>query len=272
MPLHLISTPIGNLGDLSFRAVEVLKASDYILCEDTRHSRVLLDHYQIQVPLKAFHKFNLKSAENQVLEDLKSGQNISLISDAGTPLIADPGEELVLACHREDIQVTAIPGACALIDALLLSGFPSPPFQFLGFLPKKQKELQAVLSHALIYPGTTITYETPHRIEETLEMLSVLSPLRQLCVARELTKRYEETLRGTALNLLAHFKLHPPRGEIVLLIAPGVEAAPYEDLSLEDLVETLKQDFNLTQQEAIKMAAQMRKVPKRDVYKLFTND
>src|SRR5690242_10209612 len=127
MPLYLVSTPIGNLGDLSFRAVEILKSVDYILCEDTRHSRILLNHYQITTPLKSFHKFNTKSAEKTILNDLKNGQNIALISDAGTPLIADPGQELVSACHSEQIPLTAIPGACAITNALLLSGFPFPP-------------------------------------------------------------------------------------------------------------------------------------------------
>ena len=174
--LYLVSTPIGNLADFSFRAVETLKKCDYILCEDTRHSRFLLEHYGIQTPLKSFHKFNEAKALESVLSDLKEGKTLALISDAGTPLISDPGQELVLQCRAEGLAVSAIPGACAVIDALVLSGLPSTPFQFIGFLPKKEKELQSVLSQALFYAGTTIAYESPHRIEETLAAIAQIDP------------------------------------------------------------------------------------------------
>lgn len=270
--LYLVSTPIGNKADFSFRAVEVLKTCDYILCEDTRHSRFLLEHYGIQTPLKSFHKFNEAKAENKVLEDLKASKTIALISDAGTPLISDPGQELVACCRQEGIKVSAIPGPCALIDALILSGFPSTPFQFIGFLPKKEKELQTVFAQVLLYPGTTIAYESPQRIEETLLFLTRMDPSRKLCVARELTKLYEECLFGRAEELLSHFKENPPRGEIVLLISPSQEKNAYEHLSLPELVEMLQKDLSLSKNEAIKMAAQMRHLSKREVYKHFTND
>lgn len=134
--LYLVSTPIGNLSDVSFRSLEVLKASSYILCEDTRHSRVLLERYEIKTPLRSFHKFNEKQQEEQVLEDLRAGQDIALISDAGTPLISDPGTGLVSLCRKESLPISAIPGPCAIINALILSGFATQPFQFVGFLPK----------------------------------------------------------------------------------------------------------------------------------------
>jgi 16S rRNA (cytidine1402-2'-O)-methyltransferase len=270
--LYLVSTPIGNLADFSFRAVETLKKCDYILCEDTRHSRVLLNHYAIDTPLKSFHKFNESRAEESVLDDLKNGKTVALISDAGTPLISDPGQELVQRCRAMGIAVSAIPGACAVIDALVLSGLAPTPFQFIGFLPKKEKELEAVLSSALLYAGTTIAYESPHRIEETLSTIAKISPHRKLCVARELTKLHEECLTGPVEDLIAHFKEKPPRGEIVLLISPSEEKMAYDHLSLQELVETLQKDFSLSKQEAIKMAAQMRHLPKRDVYKEFMND
>lgn len=270
--LYLISTPIGNLADLSYRAVEILKLCDYILCEDTRHSSGLLNHYGIQTPLYAFHKFNEARAEDRVIEDLQALKKIALISDAGTPLISDPGQELVQRCRKEGLKVTALPGACAAIDALVLSGFHAAPFQFLGFLPKKEMELQTALAYALIYPGTTVAYESPHRIEETLSLLKALSPKRQLCIARELTKLYEECLFGCAEELLVHFKEHPARGEMVLLISPPVEQIAYEHLSLEELVAMLQKDLHLSKAEAIKMAAQLRRLPKREVYKHFTND
>lgn len=270
--LYLVSTPIGNLADFSFRAVEVLKKCDYILCEDTRHSRTLLNHYEIGVQLYAFHKFNETQAEDRVIEDLRDGKMIALISDAGTPLISDPGHELVVRCRQEGLPVSAIPGACAIIDALVLSGLPSSPFQFVGFLPKKEKELETFLSQTLLYQGTSIAYESPHRIEDTLKALTKLAPERKLCAARELTKLHEECLLGTAQELLSHFVKHPPRGEIVLLISPAEQKISFEGLSLEELVAMLQKDMGLTKSEAIKMAAQMRHLPKREVYKLFTND
>ncbi len=213
-----------------------------------------------------------RAQEDRVIEDLKADKTIALISDAGTPLISDPGQELVARCRLEGLPVSAIPGPCAIVDALVLSGFPSSPFQFIGFLPKKEKELQAFLSQALLYMGTTIAYETPHRIEETLALLLQLSPQRKLCVARELTKLHEECLFGNPEELIAHFKKNPPRGEIVLLISPAPEQVSYEHLSLQELVEMLQKDLHLSKAEAIKMAAQMRHLPKREVYKHFTND
>lgn len=270
--LYLVSTPIGNLADFSYRAVETLKKCDYILCEDTRHSRSLLERYNIQAPLYSFHKFNEARAEERVIEDLKERKTIALISDAGTPLISDPGEGLVARCRADGIPISAIPGPCAIIDALVLSGFPSCPFQFIGFLPKKEKELQTVLSQALLYMGTTVAYESPHRIEETLMLLCELSKDRKLCVARELTKLHEECLLGTAAELLALFKINAPRGEMVLLISPSPKHNSYEHLSLQELVEMLQKDLHLSKADAIKMAAQMRHLPKREVYKQFTND
>jgi 16S rRNA (cytidine1402-2'-O)-methyltransferase len=270
--LYLVSTPIGNLADFSFRAVETLKKCDYILCEDTRHSRFLLEHYGIQTPLKSFHKFNEARALEQIISDLKEGKTLALISDAGTPLISDPGQELVVHCRAEGIAVSAIPGACAVIDALVLSGLTSTPFQFIGFLPKKEKELHTTLSQALLYLGTTIAYESPHRIEETLSAIAKIDPKRKLSIARELTKLHEEVLSGTGDELLAHFKKNPPRGEIVLLLSPPQEKLMYENLTLQELVEMLQKELKLSKTEAIKMAAQMRQLPKREVYKHFTND
>lgn len=270
--LYLVSTPIGHLDDLSYRAVAVLKSCHYVLCEDTRHSRHLLDHFAISTPLRAFHQFNEAKAEEKIIEDLKKGATLALISDAGTPLISDPGHKLVVRCRAESIPVSAIPGPCAVIDALVLSGLPSAPFQFLGFLPKKQKECEAVLARALLYPGTTIAYESPHRIEKTLTILLEQEPKRNLCIARELTKLHEECLFGIAEELILHFKNHPPRGEMVLLLSPSDAPVCYEHLSLQELVALLQQDLHLTKNEAIKTAAQMRHLPKKEVYKHFTND
>jgi len=265
--LYLVSTPIGNLADFTYRAVETLKKCDYILCEDTRHSSGLLKHYGIGVPLYAFHKFNEAKAQERIIADLQGGKTIALISDAGTPLICDPGEQIVARCRLEGIAISALPGPCAIIDALILSGMPTATFQFIGFLPKKEKELQATLSQALIYNGTTLAYETPHRIEKTLAALLHLSPDRPLSIARELTKLHEECLFGTAAELIAQFKTHPPRGEMVLLISPPQEQVSYAHLSLPELVAMLEGDLHLSRSDALKMAAQMRHVSKKEVYK-----
>jgi 16S rRNA (cytidine1402-2'-O)-methyltransferase len=270
--LYLVATPIGNLADFSFRAVQILKQCDYILCEDTRHSRILLDHYGIQTPLKSFHRFNEASTEESIIIDLKAGKTLAVISDAGTPLISDPGEELIRRCRNEEIAISAVPGPCAIIDALVLSGFSAEQFQFIGFLPKKEKELQSILSHALFYPGTTIAYESPHRIEETLRAIAPLSLERKLCIARELTKLHEEMITGTAQELIEHFKKNLPRGEIVLLISPPEEKLFLEHLSLVELVEFLQRDLHFSKIDAVKTAAQLRHLSKRDVYKYFTND
>jgi 16S rRNA (cytidine1402-2'-O)-methyltransferase len=270
--LYLVATPIGNLADISFRAVDILKKCDYILCEDTRHSRILLDYYGIRTALKSFHRFNEASAEDTIIADLKAGKSIALISDAGTPLISDPGQGIVMRCQCEEIEMTAIPGPCAAIEALILSGFPTGQFQFFGFLPKKEKELQAILSQALFYPGTTIAYESPYRIDETLKQIARLSSERKLSIARELTKMHEEVLRGTSIELLEHFKKNPPRGELVLLISPPVEKIFLEHLSLQKLIEMFQKDLQLSKIEAIKMAAQMRHLSKREVYKHFIKD
>lgn len=270
--LYLIATPIGNLADFSFRAVEILKKCDYALCEDTRHSRILLNHYQISTPLKSFHRFNETKIEDSIISDLKIGKVIALISDAGTPLISDPGHQLLKRCQSEGLAISAVPGPCAVINALVLSGFPSETFQFIGFLPKKEKELQSVLYQLLYYTGTTIAYESPRRIEETLVEIAKLSPERKLCIARELTKVHEEVLIGLSKELLEHFKKNPPRGEIVLLISPLQKERLLSHLSLQELVTMLQTDLNLTKIDAIKMAAELHQLSKKEVYKQFTND
>jgi 16S rRNA (cytidine1402-2'-O)-methyltransferase len=264
--LYLVSTPIGNLSDLSYRAVEILKTCDYILCEDTRHSRFLLEHYGIQKPLKSFHQFNESKAEGSIVQDLKNGLTIALISDAGTPLICDPGYELVKRCVEEELPYSAIPGPSAAILALTLSGFNPEKFQFVGFLPKKQTELKTLLAELLQYKGTTIAYETPHRVLDTLKELVQMAPERQFCIARELTKKFETMHRGIAADLLAKFETAPPKGEMVLLISPNVENLDFSHLTPQEHVEFLQKTYGISQQEAIKMAARLRDVPKKEIY------
>lgn len=264
--LYLVATPIGNLADMSYRAVEVLKKSDYILCEDTRTSLVLLKHYDIHKPLKSYHKFNETHRENEILEDLKKGLTIALITDAGTPGISDPGSALITACRKENLPVSAIPGPCAALLALTLSGFSTERFQAVGFLPKKSSELKTLFLDLLEYSGTTICYESPHRILKTLQLLSEIASERPLCILRELTKLYEEHLQGTAAELLAHFEKHPPRGELVLLISSKQNSIDYTSLSPQEHVAQLQNEYGLSKQEAIKLCARLRNVPKREIY------
>lgn len=268
--LYLVATPIGNLGDITFRAIETLKSCDYILCEDTRHSLALLNHFEIKKPLKSFHKFSEVGKEDDVVSDLKEGLVIALISDAGTPGISDPGTLLVQRCVSEGIAVQSIPGACAAIAAISCSGLDTDRFQFCGFLPKKSKELKTVLQEHLSYPGTTICYESPNRLIDVLTAISELAADRPLVVARELTKKFEEVRRGTAQELIAYWKDHILKGEIVLMISGQKEVAlDWATLSPEEHVQMLQDTYSLNRNEAIKMAATLRGVPKRDIYNLF---
>lgn len=266
--LFLVATPIGNLSDITFRAIETLKACDYILCEDTRHSLILLKHYNIQKPLKSYHKFNEASQTETILKDLKNGKSICLISDAGTPGIADPGAALVKQCIEHHLEVSAIPGPCAAIQALSCSGLTTDRFQFLGFLPRKEGELRSELQHILSYGGTTICYESPKRLLDVLSLINEIDPTRLLVIARELTKKFEEIRRGTAEELIQHWNETEVKGEIVLLFsaAPQESQKNWESLSPAEHVEFIHKTYGVSRQEAIKVAAELRGVPKRQIY------
>lgn len=265
--LSLIATPIGNLSDITLRALDSLKNCDYILCEDTRHSLILLRHYKIEKPLKSYHKFNEASQAESILNDLSSGKQICLISDAGTPGISDPGASLVKLCVERDIPVSANPGPCAAIQALICSGLLTDRFQFMGFLPKKENELKTELQSIFSYTGTTICYESPHRLLDVLEMIKKMQPDRQLVVARELTKKFEEIFRGTADIQLEHWA-SGLKGEIVLLIAPANKQIlqDWSDWTPEEHVQWIEETYKVSKKDAIKLAAEMRGVPKREIY------
>lgn len=267
--LYLVSTPIGNLKDITFRAIEILQNCDYILCEDTRHSQILLKHYRIQKPLKSYHQFCEAEKEDAIIEDLRDGKEIALISDAGTPGISDPGSRIVKKCKEENLKVTAIPGVCAAIAALSCSGLDTDRFQFYGFLPRKAKQLKEILIEILNYPGTTICYESPNRISSVLEQIGQLAANRKIAVARELTKHFEEVKSGTAIELLNYWSSHPLKGEIVLLIEGNEEQADdsaWSHLTPEEHVAEMVKTYNLSRNEAIKMAAKARGIPKRELY------
>lgn len=269
--LYLVATPIGNLQDITLRALEVLKICDYILCEDTRHSLRLLSHFNIKKSLKSYHEHNEQQRTVEVIVDLKAGKKIALITDAGTPGISDPGTTLVQACRLENLGVESIPGACAVITALSASGLNTQRFQFMGFLPRKLSELQQTLQEVLIYPGTTVFYESPQRLLMTLGKIKELSPSRKLAVARELTKIHEEHLVGTAEELLRRWEGQTPKGEIVLMISSDEqeETISWEAFDPAEHVLFLEKTYQLSRNDAIKLAAKMRGVSKNNIYKLF---
>lgn len=218
--LYLVATPIGNLSDITIRALQVLREVDYILCEDTRRACKLLQRYEIKNRLVPFHRFNEKSREKIILEDLSNGKNIALLSDAGMPTISDPGSILVAACNKLDIAVTTLPGPSAPLTALSLSGLVAERFQFVGFLPRQSGKRQCLIKELLLYPGISICFDSPHRLIKTLQDIQITSPNHFIYVARELTKKFEEMKSGTPNELLEYFGKKAVKGEITLLI-PG---------------------------------------------------
>jgi 16S rRNA (cytidine1402-2'-O)-methyltransferase len=219
MPLYLVPSPIGNLGDITYRAVEILRQADVILCEDTRTSSVLMRHYNIQKPLTPYHAHNEHKVLTHLIDQLKAGKTFALLTDAGTPGISDPGFLLARECTRNDIPIECLPGATAFVPALVQSGIPSNRFVFEGFLPLK-KGRQTMLKLLAEEERTIILYESPHRLVKTLhELATNLGADRQGAVCRELTKMFEETNKNTLAALAAHYEQHPPKGEIVIVIA-----------------------------------------------------
>ncbi|MDF2548963.1 MAG: rsmI-A [Chlamydiales bacterium] len=263
MPLFLVPTPIGNLEDFSKRAISILSTCDYILCEDTRHSHILLSHYDIRKPLKSFHQRNEIAKGEFVLSDLQQGMHIALLSDAGTPLIQDPGYPLIQRCLQEGIAIDALPGPCALITALSLSGLQTDRFQFIGFLPRKEMALKATLEEMSVYTGTSIAYESIHRLQETLESLKTINPLLPTVVARELTKKFQDIYRGTAEGAALYYETAPLKGEIVLLVQGS---APTSDQPPHLLVQQAEERLGLSRMDAIKHVAKEQRIPKKVVY------
>jgi 16S rRNA (cytidine1402-2'-O)-methyltransferase len=217
--VQLVATPIGNLGDITFRAAEAIRQADVVACEDTRHSRRLLEHLGIRdKELVALHDHNERFRAAALVERVKDGAKLVYLSDAGMPGISDPGYRLVNAAHEAGVRVEVLPGPCAVVTALAGSGLPSDAFYFGGFLAVKSGRRTRELSESLDRRETSIFYESPHRLAGTLEILQTLAPDREICVARELTKRFETYHRGSAAELSGYFSAHPPKGEITLLI------------------------------------------------------
>ena len=217
--LYVVSTPIGNLGDITLRALDALKSVDVIAAEDTRHSGMLLKRFEIKKPLLSYHEHNEAMRAAQLVERLAAGEDVALITDAGTPALSDPGARLIRECIKRGLPFTIIPGPSSILAALVGSGFSTEKFCFRGFLPVKNGQRKRELLAAVNREETTIFFESPYRLTKTLAACIEIMPDRQLCVARELTKKFEEFRRGTASELLAHYQAHPPKGEIVLIVA-----------------------------------------------------
>ena len=217
--LYVVATPIGNLGDITLRALEVLKNVDLVAAEDTRHSGMLLKHFEIRKPLISYHEHNEAMRTAQLVERIAAGENVALITDAGMPGLSDPGARLIRECIKRELPFTIIPGPSSILTALAGSGFSMEKFFFRGFLPIKSGQRERELRAAGERAETTIFFESPYRLTKTLTACIDIMPDRQLCVARELTKKFEEFRRGKASELLAHYLARPPKGEIVLVIS-----------------------------------------------------
>ena len=271
--LYLCATPIGNLEDMTYRAVRILKEVDLIAAEDTRNSIKLLNHFEIKTKMTSYHEYNKVDKAVYLVNKLKEGLNIAVITDAGTPGISDPGEELVRQCHEVGITVTALPGACALINALIISGQPTRRFCFEAFLPSDKQERRDVISELENETRTMIIYEAPHRLKKTLaELTEVFGADRRLSVCKELTKRHENVFLTTFGEVVEFYENNEPRGEYVLVIEgksrddiKKEQQAQWESMSIVEHVDKYIAD-GMDKKEAMKAAAKDRGISKREVY------
>lgn len=270
--LYLCATPIGNLEDMTFRAVRILKEVDVVAAEDTRHTRKLLTHFDIHTPLVSYHEHNKLGRGPELIERLLAGEDIACVSDAGMPGISDPGSHLVMLAIEAGITVTPVPGANAGLSALIASGLDTTEFHFIGFLSKQKKNRLETLARIKPIQGTLIFYESPHRLKDTLgELLTALGN-RNIAAARELTKKFEEFRRGTIEELIAYYKEEAPRGEFTLI----VDGASEEEAQIveETINMTVEQELIMLMEngtekkEAIRQVAKRRNMPKRDVYQI----
>lgn len=271
--LYLCATPIGNLEDMTFRAVRILGEVDLIAAEDTRNSIRLLNHFQIQTPMTSYHEFNKYDKARTLVEKLRLGENIALITDAGTPGISDPGEELVKQCLEAGITVTALPGACAFVNALIISGLPTRRVAFEAFLPADRKERDEILESLKTETRTIVVYEAPHRLVKTLKLLLETLGDRRLTVCRELTKKHETVFQTTFSEAVSYYEENEPRGECVLVIAGRdsreLKAEAEQQWSEMPLSEHMEYYMNqgMDKKSAMKQVAADRGVGKRDIYR-----
>lgn len=270
--LYLCATPIGNLEDITLRVLRVLREADLIAAEDTRNSIKLLNHFEIHTPMTSYHEYNKIEKAYKLAEQLRAGKNIALITDAGTPGISDPGEELVRICHEEGIPVTSLPGPAACITALTMSGLPTRRFAFEAFLPRDKKERIRVLQELREETRTIVLYEAPHHLVKTLQELHEVLGNRRLTVCRELTKRHEDATQTTLENVLNYYKDIEPRGEYVLVLEgktfreKELEArTAWEEMSLADHMAHYEAQ-GVERKEAMRLVAKDRGISKREVY------
>lgn len=276
--LYLCATPIGNLSDVSARLIEILKEADLIACEDTRRTLGLLNHFDIHKPLTSYHEHNKKEKGGYIIGLLKEGKKIALVSDAGTPAISDPGEDLVAMCIEEGITVTSVPGPVAAINALILSGISTKRFAFEGFLSVNNRHRKEHLKAVKNDTRTLIFYEAPHKLKNTLsDMATVFGEDRRIALARELTKVHEEIQRMTLKEACEYYNETNPRGEYVLIIegaqekADSDEAQWWSEMEIDEHIEKYIND-GIDKKEAIKLCAKDRGMPKREVYNLYNRD
>lgn len=273
--IYVVPTPIGNLEDITYRALNVLKSSSIIAAEDTRNTKKLLNHFEIKTPLISYHEHNKQNREKEILKRLQNGEQIALVSDAGMPAISDPGYELIKTSIQRGFSVIVLPGANAALCALVGSGLPTKEFLFYGFLPRKKRDKKAELSRLKTLQSTIILYESPYRVKSTLE--TVLEQLgdREIAIARELTKRYEEYLRGKVTEILNWLNENEPKGEYCIVIKGNKELKEKEDflwwshLSVNDHVKHYISKEQLSNKDAIKRVAKERRLSRREVYEQF---
>jgi 16S rRNA (cytidine1402-2'-O)-methyltransferase len=280
--LYIVSTPIGNLEDITLRALRILKEVDVIACEDTRQTLKLLSHFDIHTRMVSYHEHNEITRAAELVIELEQGAKIALVSDAGTPAISDPGQHLVTLCLRHGIRVVPIPGASALIAALAASGMPTEQFSFVGFLPSRQSERRRALRELAAEPGTLVLYEAPHRLLDALEDAEEILGNRPAAIARELTKIHEEFLRDHLQDLAAAARRKPLKGEVTILIGPADHQPMHQEstespsaaIPLARRVDAIMQERAIDRKAALKQAARERGLTKREAYKqlLITRD
>ena len=264
--LYVVATPIGNLEDLTFRALRILQKVDLIAAEDTRHSRKLCNYYAINTPLTSYFAHNEESKGEKIVEKIRQGATVALVTDAGTPAISDPGYLLVKRCREEQLRVECVPGPSALVGALSISGFPSEQFLFTGFLPAKSALLRRKISGFLNEGQTVVCYESPRRLLKTLELMQEeLGPERQVAIVRELTKIHEEMIAGPLPDVIQTLRMQGVRGEIVLLLAPAAQKVQNE--SVQEALQRVQAETGLPMRQVVKQVARQFGLPGSDVYK-----
>lgn len=272
--LYLVATPIGNLEDITYRALRILKEVDIIAAEDTRQTKKLSNYFEITTPLISYHEHNKEQSGYKVIQLLKEGKDVALVSDAGMPCISDPGYELVVEAVKEKLYVIPVPGANAALTALIASGLRAQPFYFYGFLNRQKKEKKKELDAFKKLKDTVILYESPHRLKETLVLIQEQLGNRNIVLSRELTKRFEEFVRGTVAEVLDKVKQHEVKGECCLIIE-GIEMEQeneetewWVELSIEEHVQQMIEEGH-SSKDAIKLVAKERNIPKREVYQSY---